>query len=80
MSKKKNLKKCPATDCTAIIDPHKAFCLDHWRQLPKGLQDRIWLSWRQGAGGNWLAALKDAIKFLKDRADRVKHANKQFED
>lgn len=39
---------CHSPDCTRPVPPRMLFCLDHWRALPKKVQDAIWREYRSG--------------------------------
>jgi hypothetical protein len=72
------MRTCPAEGCGKAIPSARAFCLNHWRSLPKPLQDSVWTAWRrrqnavhQGQAAYQAAvaahdqAITDAVDFLR---------------
>ena len=41
---------CPINGCSKQIDPSRLMCRRHWYLVPKLLRDRVWATWRSGAG------------------------------
>lgn len=39
---------CHAIDCMKPVPPRMHMCLEHWRMVPKGLQDLIWARYKAG--------------------------------
>lgn len=39
---------CHAVGCEIEIPPKLHMCLDHWRKVPKAVQDLIWKHYRKG--------------------------------
>ena len=58
--------RCPAHGCRAQINDHRLSCRDHWYELPKELRDRIWDTYRKGAGGpDHTEAVMESVRFLR---------------
>lgn len=58
-------QRCYAHDCRRPIPAGLLMCRDHWRLVPKELQDRVWQTWRAYSSGRsgseeWLEAAKAA--------------------
>lgn len=43
---------CPVADCHEQIDASRLMCKGHWYLVPKQLRDRVWATWRSGAGAH----------------------------
>jgi hypothetical protein len=41
---------CRAPVCKVSVPRSRLMCRPHWYQVPKPLRDRIWATWRSGAG------------------------------
>jgi hypothetical protein len=39
---------CHALGCEAPTKPEMLMCLKHWRMVPRGLQRRVWATYRPG--------------------------------
>lgn len=39
---------CHAVGCTTPVPPKMHMCLQHWRMVPKAVQDLIWKHYRAG--------------------------------
>lgn len=59
--------KCLAKGCEAQLPASRLMCLDHWRLVPREIQDRIWQHYQRGqtlrtASPEWVSAAKDAVR------------------
>ncbi len=52
--------RCPVAGCADRIDPSRLMCRRHWYQVPKAIRDRVWATWRSGAGA-LTAEHRDAV-------------------
>jgi hypothetical protein len=41
---------CRVPGCRARIGTARLMCRPHWHAVPKPLRDRVWVTWRFGAG------------------------------
>jgi hypothetical protein len=39
-------RSCPIESCTHTVRAGQLMCLDHWRQVPKGIQSDVYRHWR----------------------------------
>lgn len=55
-------RQCPIGGCTILVPPSKLMHLDHWRMVPKRLQDAVYAAYDHGAGigSEELAMAQDA--------------------
>jgi hypothetical protein len=45
------IPRCPVNDCKNLkAAPWHLVCVDHWNQVPKDLQDRLWAAYGRGKG------------------------------
>lgn len=42
--------QCPIGGCTQLLPNAKLMCLDHWRMVPKALQDAVYAAYDHGYG------------------------------
>lgn len=40
-------RECPVDACPRTVRPGHLMCATHWRQVPKGLQNDVWSTWRK---------------------------------
>ena len=57
-------KRCPARGCSALIPRSRAFCRDHWFQIPKPLRDAIWGAHRRKDRTASLRNIREAMRLL----------------
>lgn len=73
------VNRTPYTRCGAEKKSWQLACLDHWRQVPKPLQDEVWRLYKSEQGsGRHLAAVAECRKSIEppllDRDDRAADA------
>jgi hypothetical protein len=64
---------CPVPHCLEQVQ--RLFCRGHWRKIPKSLRDRVWRTWRSGAGCTapaHLAAVRAAIDSVSMQEARAR--------
>lgn len=42
--------RCPAPQCRVQVPGGQLVCRDHWRLVPQRLRQRLYATWRGGAG------------------------------
>lgn len=80
MSQKKREHSCHAAGCNLEIPPRHLMCMNHWRMVPKALQDEIWKHYRAGQerdkrpSREYLIAMRNAIEAvaIKEESARRK--------
>lgn len=67
---------CHARHCEAVIKPELLMCWNHWRQVPKVIQQAVYQHYRSGqcddknVSKEWLQAADAAIGFLAKKEGR----------
>jgi hypothetical protein len=67
---------CHAEGCTTPVPPELLMCWPHWRRVPKVIQRRVWVNYRDGQcddmkpSDEWHAAARDAIKAVAEKEGR----------
>ncbi len=69
---------CPVEGCDHEHPPEHAMCSDHWRMVPRGIQRRVYRTWRDRRRPNagtrelraHLQALEDAVASVEGREAR----------
>ena len=65
------MKDCPVDGCETRVDAAFLMCRTHWYSVPKDLRDRVWKTFRNGAGiydEAYLDAAADAIDAAERKA------------
>lgn len=67
---------CHAVNCTKIVAPKMLMCFQHWRMVPKPLQQAVWAHYRPGQEvdkrptSDYLDAANAAIKAVAEKEKR----------
>jgi hypothetical protein len=64
---------CPVKQCRQQVEG--LVCRGHWHAIPKALRDRVWRTWRSGAGCTapaHLAAVRAAIDSVSMQEARAR--------
>ena len=62
--------RCRMPGCPAGVGRLRLMCRPHWYQVPKPLRDRVWATWRSGAGmftPEYRQAVREAIAAVQAR-------------
>jgi len=70
MTRKKQMRLCPANGCTEHIQRHQAYCRTHWFWLPKPLREAINDTWRKGRSKAWLENVTESRRIINERVSR----------
>ena len=57
---------CPIAGCKTVIANDKLMCFDHWRLVPRSLQQRVTATWQGVRRCGHLAKRLEAIKRYND--------------
>lgn len=62
MSRDLGRHQCPVEGCRQLLPNAKLMCFDHWRKVPKALQEAVYAAYDDGAGvgTDALAVAQDA--------------------
>ena len=61
-----NTHECPVEGCRERGGKAKLMCRHHRFQVPKPLRDEIWSTWKGGKRLRWLAAVREAERFVNE--------------
>lgn len=65
MSKLSSTHACAIRGCEKIISRRLLMCPEHWRMVPKILQNNVWITWKKGGAKQYLAARQAAINSVE---------------
>lgn len=60
---------CPNPECEAKVPVTMLACRKDWYRLPRGLRNRIWNAWDDGAGAGspeHAAVIREAVQWYRD--------------
>lgn len=62
---------CKVPACPVTVAPDRLMCAPHWYQVPRALRDRVWATWRSGAGvltAEYREAVRQAVAAVEGAA------------
>lgn len=62
---------CQAVGCQHTVRRGHLMCMDHWRMVPKALQDAVWAAWREQRRRPTVAALRAYLDAKQAAIDAV---------
>lgn len=79
---RKQFHACKGPECQKSVPMKHIMCLDHWKMVPRGLQDQIVEEWKYGLKNRchptagYTNSLAEAIKIVREKLlSRVQRAN-----